>query len=408
MNCPSDGDLRAQIDDELSSAEAEAVELHLESCPECRRRLAAIADRAKATSIAFAALVSRSDGSEDTAGELPRAAWARFAARVGEERRMEQASTGFLARVFGPGQRLIWAGAGFAVVLVAVISMAPARTWAQRLLALLRVQRIAVLPLDPDIVSGHNANLQAGKLIAQVLSDNVVVTTSPGKPAPAENADAASQLAGFRVRTLTGRRDMPRITVNGEQAFHMTLNRDRLQSVLNEAGRSDVQLPTSIDGAEIAVRVPKTAVVVYGNCPKGANPSGVGGDNGSNQNTADCAALFEAPSPTVSVPPDLNVSQIAEAGLELAGMSHAEAHAFCQTVDWTSTMVIPVPRTGNSFAKVSVDGVQGTLINMPPGVSALRPKPGYTLIWIKDDIIYSLAGLGNPSEAVPLAGTLNY
>src|SRR2546427_5170947 len=50
-------------------------------------------------------------------------------------------------------------------------------------------------------------------------------------------------------------------------------------------------------------------------------------------------------SPTVSVPPDLNMSDIAEAALELAGMSPAEARSFCQTVDWSSTLVVPIPRS---------------------------------------------------------------
>jgi len=52
-----------------------------------------------------------------------------------------------------------------------------------------------------------------------------------------------------------------------------------------------------------------------------------------------------------------------------------------------------------------VDGVQGTLINISHmGHSA---QPGYTLIWVKNGIIYSLAGRGDSSSAVALADSLN-
>ena len=73
-------------------------------------------------------------------------------------------------------------------------------------------------------------------------------------------------------------------------------------------------------------------------------------------------------------------------------MSPSEAHTFVQNVDWTSTLVIPVPHEGGSLQKESVDGVEGTLISAPP--RGRRPE-GYTLIWTKNGVIYSLAGFGD-------------
>jgi len=109
----------------------------------------------------------------------------------------------------------------------------------------------------------------------------------------------------------------------------------------------------------------------------------------------------QAPSPTVSVPPDLNMSKIAEAALGLAGMSPAEAHSFCQTVDWSSTMVVPIPRNSSSYETVAVDGVEGTLITetFPQGNR-------YSLLWIKNGVIHSLIGHGNSSDALTLAASL--
>jgi hypothetical protein len=198
------------------------------------------------------------------------------------------------------------------------------------------------------------------------------------------------------VRTLASLSDQPQLSVQGEGAFHLTLNRDRLEAILEEAGRSDIRLPASIDGATIAVHVPKAVFARYGNC---AEPRR-GEAAPSEPEAQGCTFLAEVPSPTVSVPPDLNIAQVAEAGLELGGMSAEAAHAFCQTVDWTSTLVLPVPRDATSYQTVEVEGVEGTLI------VGRRVPPRYTLLWVKDGIIYFLAGRGDVQNAVALADSL--
>jgi hypothetical protein len=110
--------------------------------------------------------------------------------------------------------------------------------------------------------------------------------------------------------------------------------------------------------------------------------------------------MVQAPSPTVSVPPNLNISQVAEAALELAGMSASEAHSFCQTVDWSSTLVVPVPGNVSSYQTVNVDGVTGTLISLRSDHNR------YSLLWVKNGIIYSLNGHGDPNQALNLAASL--
>jgi hypothetical protein len=119
-------------------------------------------------------------------------------------------------------------------------------------------------------------------------------------------------------------------------------------------------------------------------------------------NNVNCVYLIQAPSPTVSMPPDLNMAEIAEAGLQLAGMSPEEAHAFCQTVDWSSTLVIPVPRNSSSYEKVKVDGVEGTLI-----AETVAQSNRYSLLWIRNGVIYSLMGWGDSDQALSLAASLN-
>ena len=395
MTCLTDGILRAKLDGELSEAESLEAQNHLTACADCRRRAEAMAVEAERVRAALSAL----DPPLSEAPSEARTAFARFRAEHAEPRAQ---APSFVGRLFARPLRPVWGAAAALAAVALFLSFAPARGWGQKILAMLRVQKIAVVTIDPELLSGRDSG-ESGKMIGKLLSDNLVVTLDPGKPQPVSSAEEASQLAGFRVRALTGLSDQPQLSVEGEGAFHMTLNRDRLQAILDEAGRPDIQLPEALDGATIAVHVPKAAFVRYGNCAEPKRGEAAPDSAPKGPEAQGCTFLAEVPSPTVSVPPDLNIAQVAEAGLQLAGMSADAAHAFCQTVDWTSTLVIPIPRDATSYQTVEVDGVQGTLINRPQ--RGRRPA-GYNLLWVKNGVIHSLVGRGDSSTAVALADSL--
>jgi hypothetical protein len=193
----------------------------------------------------------------------------------------------------------------------------------------------------------------------------------------------------------------------------MTINRDRIETLLEAVGRSDIHIPESANGSLIAVHIPKTVISTYGDCPvrqRSATPSTHSQaqtlaerktERLESPNNSTCTYLLQVPSPTVSVPPNLNMSEIAEAALELAGMTSADAHSFCQTIDWSSTLVVPIPHDTASYETVTVDGVNGTLISqtVPPGNR-------YSLLWVKNGVIHSLTGHGSSSDALTLAASL--
>jgi len=288
------------------------------------------------------------------------------------------------------------------LALISIISLSPSRIWAEKFLQLFRVKQIIVVSLDTNQMRFGDVKFE--KRIGQLLSRDLVVTKEPGAPQVARDADEASALAGFKVRLPSGLSDPPQIKVEGEYEFSMTIDRARLQTIFNEAGRPDLRLHASIDGAKVSVDIPKAVIAIYGDWPKA-------GPKLMPYQTIDwskCVTLAQLPSPNVETPSDLNLPQIAEAGLQLAGMSPEEARNFIQTVDWTSTLVIPIPQDAASFQTVEVDGVRGTLISQ----HAMEDTPvgnapaGYTLLWVKDGIIYSLTGFGDPSQAVPLAESM--
>jgi len=98
----------------------------------------------------------------------------------------------------------------------------------------------------------------------------------------------------------------------------------------------------------------------------------------------------------------VNLQQLAEIALQFTGMSAEQAREFCQTIDWKSTLVLPIPRHAGSYSLVEVNGVQGTLI-----IHNDRRGSEYALVWVKDGIIYALAGQGDSSAAVKLASSLD-
>lgn len=401
MNCLADGTLRSRIDGELDAEEASRIDEHLRWCVTCATR----ADRIRAKAAEVQHVLAALQPPEHQVPADAAKAYASFRERFSASPELSSRS---LQASFALWKKTLGGALAASIAIALLIGFAPARSWGQRILEMLRVQKITVVPIDLSAMeTGARGDQPAGKLLTQMISDSVVVTIKPGEPETAPNPGAASQMAGFTVRTL-GSLGLPqRISVHGEAAFHTTLDRERMQDLLDQVGRSDIQIPPSANGSTIAVHIGKVVWQGYGSCASiRTRPHSEGGKptDAAVTGSGNCVSFLQAPSPVISVPPKLDVPALAEAGLELAGMNAADAHAFCQTVDWSSTLVIPVPQRGSSFRTVAVDGVNGELVE-----TAARGKipAEYALLWVKDGIVYSLNGPGDSSQALAAAATLN-
>lgn len=401
MSCLSDEVLRAKLDNELSEAERQSAGEHLATCAACRKRLDAISHASDTVAQSLRELTPPAAGQDNG---LDRA-FSKFQARLDLEGSPKLRNPAI--NIFVRHPMPAWGGAAIAALVIIMAAFAPARSLGQRVLAMLRVEKVTVVPVDFNVSPGPDTQA----LIRQVISSDITVTLSPGKPQSVASASQASTLAGFQVRVSAnglGGQGAPQIGVVGEQAYSMTLDQSRLQSILDSFGRSDLQLPASINGQMIAVHIPKSAIVRYGNCNwKRSGSPAASGQQPMQQSTptsgAGCIMMMEAPSPIVSVPPDLNVNQLFQIALEAAGMSAEQAQAFCQTVDWKSTLVVPIPSRASSYVQEQVDGVEGDLIVGPSHNG--RPAE-FELIWVKNGIIYSIHGFGDSNQALALAGSL--
>ena len=371
----NDEALRAYLDHELDDAGAAAG--HLAACPACRARLDALGVDAAWVGAHLAAL---SPG-PDEAAPSAQVAYAQFVARHGQKEKETMFSRLFSARL-----RPIWAGLAVVLVLVVALSFQPVRALASSVLSQFRVKQVVVLPVDNTRLSALSGDTPLARQMSQLLSDEVKVIKQPGKPQAVASAQLADQTAGFKVRLPGSRSDAPQLSVQSDGSFQFKVNRARAQGLLRDAGFPNTQLPASIDGALIKVDVPAAVTAAYGTCPK--LDSETRGSRG--RTMMNCVILSQMPSPKVDAPPNLDIQALAEIGLQFTGMSPQEAHQYSQSVDWTTTMVVPVPRNGASYQTVPVDGVTGQLIQRP-----LDDAPQYALVWVKNGIIYVVGGLGN-------------
>jgi hypothetical protein len=382
----TDGELRAALDGELETAQLR----HLENCAECLARQRQVRVQTGHVAHRLAFLAPKNE-------PVPSAhkAWNRFS-----QSKLTFKETSMFKKWFS--FPLVRFGAAAVLILALVMAFPQTRALADELLNLFRVQQVAVIPVDFTGMKQLTGNDALGKQISQLISSSIDMTQKPGEPTLASDAAQASQLAGFSVRLPEGKTPS-QIYVTGAAAFTATIDRAKAQALIDEAGRNDLVLPDTIDGAEISVGIPASANIGFGTCPKPVEDDALDHDGTPGRRFPDCIMLAEIPSPTVQAPAGVDVAQLAQIGLQFTGMSREDAAAYTQTIDWASTLVVPIPKNAATYQQVSVDGVTGTLIQRPAD-----DAPQFALLWVKDGIVYSISGLGsNSQQAIDLANSLH-
>ncbi len=452
-----DGSLRARADGAVSDAvAAAAIDAHVAACPACAARAADLAAIARTVGGALAALDPTTAEAAPDAG----LAFARWSTRRPAdspstlERLARKVNAMTTVPSLSPRARRLAVGTSLALVVAGAFGLQPVRALASQFLQLFRVQRVQVLQLDPGQIDTLTDG-GMGEAVGQLLAESVTVDRDPGSPRTVADAAAASDAAGFAVRLPESGPSPSEIEVHEGPAFSFVVDRAHAQSVMDaaaeltrDAGNTDAvdappALPEAIDGARVAVDVPNGVVASFGDCPSrqqrmesrsvpadgagegdGSTDGGAHGDvqvfgqpvggsdaDGSADSDSadeaesahlagaagrDCVVLTQMPSPTVSAPPGLDIAAMAELGLRFTGMSAADARTYSHTIDWSSTLVVPVPRGSVDASEIAVDGVTGVLLLQHLDDYHL---PGYTILWAKDGRVYALTGSGTDAAA---------
>jgi hypothetical protein len=379
-----EGSLRALIDGELPEAEGIKVREHLGACPNCRELFESVRTRAGRIQDHFASL-------EISAKQLPvQDALQRFQAQF------EQKETGMLTRLFQKKYRLAWTTAMIVGVLAISMLFPQVQALAGRLLSLFRVEQIQPIEIGltlgmlPDYMEGYFRSFEV------LLGDQIEIG-EVFEPREVQGVSEASRLAGFDVRLPDEMEGEPQLIYLAARTVHYELEHELLQGMLNEMGHGDLVIPQSVDGKQVTIHLPDTVIGLYGDC-------GVEGDGTQTQSGGgtSCTAFVQARSPTVDVPPELDLDRLGQIFLQVLGMSEEDASEFSAKVDWLTTLVLPIPADAQYEEIPSVDGVPGVLVKDPVSETKAR----YTLLWIKSGILHGLMGVDTPEHAVRVANSL--
>jgi hypothetical protein len=375
---PKDEFLRAFVDRELSVTLTRQVEEHLAHCIACQKRLNELAGSA-------ARVRARMDTLAPGKAEQPSsssAAYARFTNHSRLTNHPKERYTPMSSR------RRLWTALAIFAVLALVFTVTPARAWASSFLSLFRVQTIQVISFDPAAAQNAQNQLESNKdAIQSVFKDDLKITEH-GKVAQVASLQEAQSKVGFTPR-LPAAFDKAELAVQPGMNAIFTINQPKLQSLIAAFG-VDIELPKSVDGKDVTIDVPDSVVATLGCSAAEAEK----------KSTENCTVLAQMPSPVINTPDGLDMPKMGEAMFRFLGMPNAEARALSQRIDWTTTLVLPVPNTGDvQYEDVKVDGVSGTFLK---GTNESR----YTLVWVKDGILYGLTGSGTVDDALKLVDGL--
>jgi len=384
----SEGEIRAYLDQELNPVQHENVEDHLETCAACQEMVETLRIRSHRLGEDLSVLDYNS-AEPPLSAEKARA---RLTARISDSERKEGNMWDNFKSLL---PRPAWITLAVIALLVVSLAFAPARAIANTFLGLFRVEQVRVVEFSAQDLPGQ---LGSSSQFEYIMSNDVHIQER-GEPQEVSSPEEASALAGIPIRLPTQIEGQETLEVlpGGDVTFNVDL--EQIRTVLRDIGRADIELPDSLDGATVFVDIQAGVQAKYGECEFDLEE-----DLESHQppRGLDCTTFLQIPSPTVSAPPGLDIVQIGEAFLQVTGMSPEEAADFARSVDWTTTLIIPVPRYGSEHEEVQVDGVTGTLIQQ----YGYKMDDSYLLIWVKDGILYALSGPGDSTAALEIASSL--
>jgi hypothetical protein len=271
------------------------------------------------------------------------------------------------------------AAAAIALAFTLPAVRAPVRDF----LDLFRVKRFAAVPVDP----ARLALLPKGELdFKTLIKDQVEVLEADRAPEAVDGVEAAEAAAGVAVQqpaALPEKASLAEVRVGYPGAFRVRLDTSKLESLARALGVASPQVSPAWNGASFEAQGWPVVALRY-HRPEGGD-----------------FVLLQARAPRVTLPPEVDLAQLGTLGLRMAGMSAEEARIFARSIDWRSTLLVPIPAEGGSFREVDVNGAKGLLVT-----SYVKPKPGpdgsrerghmqSVLLWSAGEKVFAVTGPGD-------------
>lgn len=281
--------------------------------------------------------------------------------------------------------RPAFAGALALAAFAASFTFPAVRATAQQVLDLFRVREFAIVHVDESRLD----KLKAANVDGQNLFGPVEKLQDPGPQRVFADVAAAERALG---RPLAKAAYAPpgmhadTVFVSGEARGRLTLHTRPLRALMDLMEVNDLDLPADLDGKTAELHMPEMVVQTW-------------------RSERRRLAFIQAASPEVALPAGADLERLGEIGLRCMGVGRDEAHRLAKTIDWRSTLVVPVIASATNFRQVSVNGARGVLLetremNSPDG----RMKGGGSVLtWTRDGRLYALLGRAGDIDLVQMA-----
>lgn len=254
--------------------------------------------------------------------------------------------------------RLAFAGL-IAVLLFAVaLALPPVRAAASDFLGLFRVQKFAAISVSPQQLQLLEQIAEEGLYPGEFQS-----VEEPAPPQEVASLQEAASLAGQSLATPSALGAPTRIQVSGPGSGRLIVDLQRARQILRAADVNPRLLPDSLDGAEIDVSIYPVVEQRWG----------------------EDLMLLQSTSPQIDYPEDVDADVLGQALLQMLGMSENEAQRLAAGIDWSSTLLLPVPQDLATFSEVSVKGSTALALTSLEGGEN-------SLMWQQGGVIYILVG----------------
>lgn len=269
-------------------------------------------------------------------------------------------------------RKYAFASLALLLMLVVAFSFPPVRAAASDFLGLFRVEKFAAISVSPEQLAMLDELAEDG-----LYPGELEMNQEPGAPEPVATLSEAEAMVGQPVETAAALGAPQSIQVAQGGSGRLLVDLASARAILQAAGSDPMLLPDSLDGAAVDVTVFPSV-----------------------EQRWEGVSLVQTESPEIDYPDDVDPTLLGEALLRLLGLDPAEAQRLARNIDWTTTMLLPVPEDVATFREVMVDGNSGLALSSVDG-------QGSSVMWQEGGVVYVLTGERGVDELLAVAEAID-
>ena len=272
-----------------------------------------------------------------------------------------------------PNRRWATAVLSLLILFTVAFSFPAVRAAASDFLGLFRVQKFAAISVSSEQLALLERVAEEG-----VSPGELTIVNAPGALIPVNSLAAAARETGLeQVLSPAALGEPDEIDVVEGGDGRLIIDAAGARRIIELAGADPTLFPEKLDGKRVEV-------VIF---------------SGVQQSWDDGTVLLQTTMPLVEYPGNLDPVPLGEAMLQMLGMNRDEAARLARTIDWTSTLLLPIPRNVATFNEITINGSSGLAL------ASLDGQYG-AVMWQQNDVLYLLTGSGDTVELQRIANSV--